>query len=229
MKINLKKIPKGVTIIEGFPGFGLVGTISTEFLIEHLKAELIGEFEYDDLPATAAIHKGKLVKPMAVFYDKKNNLVILHTILNVKGHEWKIADAIADLAKKTKAKEIISLEGVASMVADVKQQKIYTFGSKHLHSLGQPISESIIVGVTAALMLKHEKVSCIFAGTSSQLPDSKAAASVIEVLDKHLGLAVDTKPLLKQADEFEKKLKGLMKNTQAVTKTAEDKSMSYFG
>lgn len=229
MKINLTKIPKNVTIIEGFPGFGLIGTIATEYLIENLKAELIGEFEYTDLPATAAIHKGKLVKPMAVFYAKKYNLVILHTILNVKGHEWKIAEAITDLIKKTKAKEIISLEGVASMMSDTDEHKIYSFGSKKLQALGQPIHESVIVGVTAALMLKHENVSCIFAGTNSQLPDSKAAAKVIEVLDKHLGLAVDTKPLLKQAEEFETKLKGLMKNTQETTSQADDKSMNYFG
>ena len=58
----LTKEPKGVTIIEGFPGFGLVGNIAIEFLLEHLKAEEIGEFIYDELPATVAIHKGKIVK-----------------------------------------------------------------------------------------------------------------------------------------------------------------------
>ncbi len=229
MKINLKKTPKNITIIEGFPGFGLIGTIATEYLIEHLKAELIGEFEYDEMPATAAIHKGKLVKPMAVYYDKKNNLVILHTILNVKGLEWKIANAISDLIKRTKAKEIISLEGVASTMSDAEEHQIYAYGNKKLTVLGKPITESVIVGVTAALMLKQENISCIFAGTNSQLPDSKAAAKVIEVLDKHIGLGVDTAPLLKQAEEFENKLKGLMKTADQVSKSADDKALSYLG
>ena len=49
MKIILKKVPRNPIIIEGFPSFGLVGTITTEFLLEHLKAELIGEFEYKEL------------------------------------------------------------------------------------------------------------------------------------------------------------------------------------
>jgi uncharacterized protein len=115
MKINVDDLPKSPTVILGFPGFGLVGTICTEFLIDHLKAELVGEFVYDELPPTVAIHKSRLVKPMAVFYDKKNNIVILHTILNTKGHEWEIADVIIDFVKKIKAKDVISIEGVGSM------------------------------------------------------------------------------------------------------------------
>ncbi|KKW19395.1 MAG: Thymidylate kinase, partial [Parcubacteria group bacterium GW2011_GWF2_50_9] len=40
--------------------------------------------------------------------------------------------------------------------------------------------------------------------------DSKAAADIIKVLDAYVGLNVDTAPLLKQAQLFEKKLKGIM-------------------
>jgi len=39
MNFELSKKPKNPIILEGFPGFGLVGTISTEYLIEHLNAE----------------------------------------------------------------------------------------------------------------------------------------------------------------------------------------------
>jgi predicted ATP-grasp superfamily ATP-dependent carboligase len=35
MEIKLTKKPSKVKIIEGFPGLGLNGTISTELLIEH--------------------------------------------------------------------------------------------------------------------------------------------------------------------------------------------------
>ena len=37
MRIILKKKPKNPVLIEGFPGFGLVGTITTEYLINELK------------------------------------------------------------------------------------------------------------------------------------------------------------------------------------------------
>ena len=229
MKIILKKNPKNPIIIEGFPSFGLVGTITTEFLLEHLKAELIGEFQYTELSPIAAIHKGKLVNPMAVWYVPSKNIVILHTILNVKGYEWEIAESIMDMAKKMNAKEMISLEGVAT--DDVSDEiKVYYYGNKKLEECGAlPVKESIIMGVSASLMIRHKKLSCLFAAAHTQLPDSKAAAKLIEILDKYLGLKVDYHPLLKQAEEFENKIKTILKQSDKTLKDADKKSMSYLG
>ncbi len=229
VRIVLNKKPQKPTIIQGFPGFGLVGTIATEFLIEHLNAELIGEFFYDELPVTAVVHKGKLVKPMAIYYDSQHNIVILHTILNVKGFEWQIADRVVDMAKMLKAKEIICLEGVASPMAD-KNIKVFSYGIRNYKEVGaDQINESIIVGVSAAMLLKYEEVTCFFAETKTGLPDSKAAAKIIQVMDKYLGLKVDYEPLIKQAEEFETKLKTLMQQSNKVQEEKEKKDMSYLG
>jgi uncharacterized protein len=229
LKIVLKKIPKNPIIIEGFPGFGLVGTIATEFLLDHLKAELIGEFHYKELAPIVAIHKGAIVNPMAIWHVPKKNIVLLHTILNVKGYEWEIADGIIDIAKKMKARQIIGLEGVATDDTSA-EPKAYFFGDKKLESCGaSPIKESIVMGVSSALMLRHPKTSCIFASVHSQLPDSKAAAKLIEVIDKYLGLNIDYSPLLKQAEMFEDKLKTIIQQSNKTVKEADKKSMSYLG
>ena len=71
MEVKLWKKPKNCTIIEGFPGFGLVGTIASEFLIEHLKTEQIGKILFDDMPAMVAIHENKVVEPLGIFYNQK--------------------------------------------------------------------------------------------------------------------------------------------------------------
>ena len=229
MKIILKKVPKNPIIIEGFPSFGLVGTITTEFLLEHLKAELIGEFEYDELGPIVAIHKSSMVNPMAVWHVPGKNIVILHTILNVKGYEWEIADEIMKMAKKMNAKEILGIEGVATddLSNDVK---VYYYGDKKLESAGAlPVKESIIMGVSASLMLRYKNVNCLFAAAHSQLPDSKAAAKIIEILDKYLGLKVDYQPLLKQAEEFENKIRTIIQQSNKTMKEADKKTMSYLG
>lgn len=229
MKIILKKTPKNPIIIEGFPSFGLVGTITTEFLLEHLKAELIGEFQYDELGPIVAIHKGSIVNPMAVWYVPSRNIVILHTILNVKGFEWEIADEIIKMAQKMKAKEIIGLEGVATDEVS-EDVKVYYSGDKKIEATGAlPVKESIIMGVSASLMLRYKKINCLFAAAHSQLPDSKAAAKLIEVLDKYLGLKVDYHPLLKQAEEFENKLRTIIQQSNKTIKEADKKTMSYLG
>ncbi len=232
MKLLLHKdarIKKGPIIIEGFPGFGLVGTIATEFLIDHLKTRIVGEFQYEELPATTAIHNGQVVRPMAIHYSDKHNLLIFHTILSVKGYEWKAAAEVVKFAQKLHAKEIICLEGVNAMVPGPETQ-VFSYGNKRLEAFGaQAMKESIIMGVSAALLLKTSTTSCLFAETHSGLPDSKAAAAIIAVLDKYLGIAVDPAPLLKQAEEFEQKLKLILQQTQKATSEAEKKNLSYLG
>ena len=69
----------------------------------------------------------------------------------------------------------------------------------------------------------------LFADTHSKLPDSKAAAKIIEVLDKYLGLKIDPKPLVQTAERFEKKLQELMEKSKVVTEEAKEKQMNYVG
>ena len=99
MELILTKKPKGVTIIEGFPGFGLVGTIATEYLVNHLECELIGRYWFEELPATTAVHQGNVVQPIGVYYNKKYNLVIVHPIAAAQGVEWKAAKIVLKVSK----------------------------------------------------------------------------------------------------------------------------------
>lgn len=237
MEIKLSKKPKNPIIIEGFPGFGLVGTIATEFLIEHLKCEQIGKYYFDDLPATIAIHDGKVVDPVGIFYNKKYNIAIIHSISAVAGMEWKAADLIINIAKQLTAKEIICLEGVGGLNAELSEENRVFFNSnnakikKELESTGiKELKEGIIIGVTSALLLKAEfPLACIFAEAHTNLPDSRASAQIIKVLDKYLGLEVDYKPLLEQAHKFEEKLKGLLEKSQKAMTDQEKKQLSYVG
>ncbi|MBN1503353.1 proteasome assembly chaperone family protein [Candidatus Woesearchaeota archaeon] len=236
MEIKLDKKPKKPRIIEGFPGFGLIGTISTEFLIDHLKAQQIGSFTYDELPATVAIHKEKLVDPMGIFYIKDHNLVIFHTILNSVGLEWRLSKSISKMAKELQSPEIICLEGVSSpQVTESKRVFYYCTDAairKKVKDIPEiePLKESIIVGVTGALMLRSKiPVTAFFGETHTELPDSKAASNIIKALDIYLKLKVDYKPLLKQAEDFEKKFRDILKQSVVATKQRDKKQMSYLG
>ena len=236
MEIKLTKRPKSPIIISGFPGFGMVGTIATEFLIEHLKTENIGRVIFEDMPALVALHGGKVVEPFGIFYSKQYNLIIVHSIGGSPGSEWKLSAVLLQIAKELGAREIISLEGIGSADESTTSRAFFYASqpekARQLEKLDiEPLKEGIIMGVTSALLLKRENlpVSCIFAETHSKMPDSKAAAKVIETLDGYLGLKVDTKPLLKMAQQFEAKLKGLIAQTMAAKKDKEKKSPDYFG
>ena len=234
MECELLKKPTGAKLIEGFPGFGLVGTITTEYLLKHLNCEFIGQLCLEELAPTVVTHEGKLVKPISLYYNKKNNLIILHSLSPGIGVEWKIAEQISKLAQELKIKEIISIEGVNSNI-ESKTPKAFFYTSnkenkKKLEKILPELGEGIIMGVTAALLAKTTTpMTAFFADSQSKLPDSKAAAKVIETLDKYLGLNIDPKPLLKTAAEFEKKLKAMMQQNSTAQKEAEEKSMSYVG
>ncbi|MFW6230956.1 MAG: PAC2 family protein, partial [Nanoarchaeota archaeon] len=76
---------------------------------------------------------------------------------------------------------------------------------------------------------KEVPISAFFVETPTNLPDSKAAAKMIELLDKYLGLEVDPKPLLKTAKEFEQKLKGILEQSKQATEDRDKKKLDYFG
>ena len=196
----------------------------------------IGKIIFDEMPATVAIHEGKIVEPLGVFYNKKYNLVLLHAITSSTGMEWKLSEIVVGLIKQLNIKEVICLEGVGSSEESTTSRVFFYANNdknkKKFEKLKvELLKEGIIIGVTGAVLLRAEKipVSCVFAETHTNLPDSKAAAKIIEVLDKYLGLKVDTKPLLLQAEKFESKLKGLLTESQKAMQLSEKKKLSYVG
>ena len=237
MDIRLYKKPlKNPIIIEGFPGFGFIGTIATEFLIEHLNAKPIGKIITHEIMPIAAIHDGKIVEPLGLFYDSKHNIILLHAVTSINGLEWKLSDIVHQLCKELGCKELISLEGVGNPQAE--QGKIRTFYYSNIESSKkkfqnirlEPLKEGIIMGVTGTVLL-HAGIpmSCIFVETSSNLPDSRGAAKMIEALDNYLNLKVDFKPLLKKAEEFEAKLKKIMEQSKTAVTEKEKNQLNYLG
>jgi uncharacterized protein len=234
MEITLKKRPKNPIVINGFPGFGLVSTISTEFLISHLNAKPIGYFWSDKLSPFIALHDSKIMEPLGIFYDQKHNIVIVHAMSPIQGLEWELADAVVQLCKQLKAKELISLEGVASKETTVNPFYYTNLEKKkkQLEKIGiKPLKEGLIIGVTGALLVKAKNIpfSSIFVEAHINIADSQAAAKIIEVLDKYLNLKVDYKPLLVAAKKFEEKLKDFMERTKEVTDQKEKRELTYLG
>ena len=238
--VKLTQKVKGVKILEGFPGLGVVSTIATSFLIEHLKCEKIGSFHFEDkeVAPVVSIHKCELIHPVGLYYSKKANLVIVHAITSPLYVEWEAADFVLDLCNQLSAKELITVEGIGAPPTSAKQEPTAFFFSpndwntKKMKDLGVGcLGEGSVIGVTAALLSKNKEIpmTCFFADTFSNLPDSRAAAKIIEVLDKYLKLNVDYKPLIKQAEDFEERIKQIMQKTAQTQEVKERKDLNYLG
>ncbi len=235
MELQLSAKIQNPRIILGFPGFGLVGSIATEFLIEHLTTEKVGRILVPEMPAMVTVHQKKVVDGISLYHNKGNNLLLVHGISSLRGLEWEAAKEIEKLAAQVKAKEIISLEGVGAADSGKMPRTFFhatvESASAQLGKAGiNPLEEGIIMGLTASLLSTRKlPITCLFAETASELPDSKAAAEIIKALDQYLGLEVDYKPLLVQAQKFEEKLKNLLNSSQKAQEMSEKKWMSYVG
>jgi len=231
MKFILNKKPKRPVIIQGFPSIGLVSTITTKFLIDHLDVEEIGHIESEHIVPLTAIHKSKVVNPITIYYNKKYNLVIVQSLTEIAGSEWELAATMLDLAAAMDAKEIVVVEGMPSHAQN--EINLYYFSNAGKMKNKQ-MSEGIIMGTTAALLLKAKDfpITCIFAEAHSQLPDSEAAAKVVKALDDYLKLNLDFKPLLEAAKQFENNLKQFIEKRKEIidnSSKSEKRELDYFG
>ena len=65
---------KGYSLIEGFPGIGLVGPMAASYMIEKLGMEYVGYIASDLFPPIAVVHDGQPMHTARIYADKKNKL-----------------------------------------------------------------------------------------------------------------------------------------------------------
>lgn len=222
-------------IIEGFPGFGLVSTIALEFLISHLNTEVVGKVHSEKLPPMVAIHDGKMIEPIVLYHNPEFNILFIYSMLNPKGLEWDLGNLVFDIAKRTNARGILSIEGINRVTES--GDKVFMFCNnsdmeKKFEERGlERLREGIIMGVTSIILTndRNKQVDCVFVESMTEVPDSLGAARVVEILDKVIGFNIDTKPLVETAKIFEDKLKKIMEHTQAVAKRHKEEDLNYVG
>ncbi len=235
-KTNLKNY----TLIEGFPGIGLVGTIAAGYIIEKRKMEPIGHIESEYFPPMAAIHQGKPYFPARIYKDKTSDFCILLSEFIIPSNIiYDLSGQILKFAKKQKIRQIISLAGMSSTIKT--KEKIFGIASNdemlnYLKIKKIPlINEGITTGISGVLLAKASSidypVTSLLIKSSIEYPDPRAAAELIQKLGDVIGLEVDTKELLKEAKTIETKFKGMIQNIQQMKnyKKAEQGELPMYG
>jgi len=217
----------GYTLIEGFPGMGLVGTIATKYLSEKLDLEQAGYIDSNMFIPIIRVHEGLPVHPTRIYVDKKNRLVLLVSEQIVpQVLTDKLGNAIVDWIQKKKIKRVISLSGIRALPAKEGRQKVYGIASdngskKMLRQYNiEIIKEGITSGITALMMLEFKDRSIeafSLLGNVQIAADYKAAAALIEKLNEMLALNIDVKPLKKEAKQTEKALLEHLKKLRQVS------------
>lgn len=210
---------KRPTLVEGFPGLGLVGTISASYLIEKLKMEPLGYITSDLFPPLAAVHNHRPLYPARIYYSQKHDLIVFISefVIPITAVQA-LADKIYDFARKNKVKKIISLGGIA---IKGEQDTVYSIASlpELTESLAkvkgvEMIKEGATTGVTGVLLaqgaIDKYPVISLLAESQQGYMDPKAAAMVLETLKKLVDISIDTKALEDEAEKIDSRVKNMM-------------------
>jgi uncharacterized protein len=219
-------------LIEAFPTVGLVSSIAGHFIIDALKLEEIGAISSRYFVPAAVIHNGNPSPPVRIYAGKKTCgpdgvcdqlVIIISEFMPPVDIVKPLGDQILAWAKKKKCNIIVSLEGTHAL--DPKKLKTYGIGSSLrtknlLKTYGiEETKEGMITGISGVILyqgalLKHD-VLCLLAEAHTSFPDSRAAALLVEALDKMLpGIKIDVGPLYKEAEEIEQKIRAFIKQAQ---------------
>ncbi|MCX6777603.1 MAG: PAC2 family protein, partial [Candidatus Micrarchaeota archaeon] len=116
--IQIKEVSKfdldSPTLIEGFPGIGLVGTISASYIAEKLHMEPLAYLVSEKFPPLAAVHNYAPLHPARMYKSKKHNLIVLFSEFTIPLSQiYPLTEIILQWSKKNKVKQIFSLGGIS--------------------------------------------------------------------------------------------------------------------
>ncbi len=216
-------------IIEGFPGIGMIGTISASYLAEKLDMQLVGYIASSHFPPIAAIHNYTPVSPARIYASQKYNLIVLFSEFVIPTEVvYALSQQILAYAKGKKARMLYSLAGVASPQPD---DKLYGIAStpavgdelkKHNVTL---IKEGATQGVSGVLIAECAQANFpaanIMVQTATPL-DPKASAKLLNAVTRMLSLPVDTKELVSEGDKIESRLKDALEKVKSMHQSYKD-------
>ena len=225
--------PPGATVLSSFPSVGFAATVAAHYMVQTLHLPRVGRFDSDEIPPIAVVQSGH-VHPAVRVYGRPGLSLILSEFPPSSGAAGDLALGILAGAERTGARAVVSLEGVLphpaspedSDPADATVWTVTSHPEGELHARlvaagARPLEDGVLAGVSGALLvagLTHRipvGVLLVSARSAEGLPDHRAGAALIEVLDRLLPeLAIDTKPLRTQAELIEKAIRNAMKGRE---------------
>lgn len=132
--VNKKNLDKP-TLIAGFPGPGLVGSISTNYIIDNLKMRQIACIESESISPGVIYVGGKLRHPFRLYANEKGNICIAvcEAPIMINGIRL-VMDILMKWSLENDVREVIVLDGIPIRgIPKEGRQPIILHDDGHLH------------------------------------------------------------------------------------------------
>jgi uncharacterized protein (TIGR00162 family) len=188
--------------VEGLPGFGNVGKIAAQLLIEFTRAKVFAELYSPSFPDYVIVNDdGTCRPPRYEFYaasTEKNHFIILTgdsqpSLEDLLAH-YDLCDEILDFAEKYGCKFIVTMGGVPTQQSGGEVYVAATSEKLALENVDKGAliyGKGRIMGATGLLLGLAKKRGwegvCLLGATSGIRADRESALSVFKFLTKTLG------------------------------------------
>jgi len=204
-----KKELKSPIIFAGFVGAGLVGPVAINHIITELEMEEMAVMRSKYLPPSTVFMNGRLRHPFRFYANQEGTVcaIICEITLQMKGL-YTLVSSILDWAARKGSKEIVILDGVASTEHDDKaycaaeEDLIRTMADKDISMIPQGFITGIPGGILNECLVREIQGLTLLAKANKEAPDSAAAATLIEALNRFYDMKIDTTDLKKDKDRI---------------------------
>jgi uncharacterized protein len=219
---------ENTVLVTGFMGFGLVGFITTDFLVNKLKPKKIGYFVTKYLPEQVSYSEERGIElPFELYYyeaqEGKNLLILVNRWVPVTVERFAYADYIVRWAKKKGVEAIFSFGGLDNSYREDPKERLRWVKTSYYDGPlpeGKPMTGGLkVVGPLALLLAAAETrkfpALAILPYCESMRQDPRASAVGLEEFAKLVGLKIDVEELVAKAENIEKELEKLRKMLEA--------------
>ena len=242
--VQVKKKLNSPIIIAGFPGAGLVGSISTSYIINRLHMNQIACVESEFIVPGVIYAEGKLRHPFRLYSNERGDVCVLvcEAPVMIQGM-YSVLDAVSKWVLRNNVREVLVLDGIAvEGLPDPKRIPII------LSSNGIEADEANLIHDYNIDVTKKEEVddaasvypstafvpglaggilsSCLSNGIPSKdllvyaargIPDPEGAAILIDSLGKiteNTSLKIDTTELRKQGAAIKTRIENIIQSSK---------------
>ena len=208
----------GYTAISGFKGFGAVGIIAVQYIVEKLGMRRVGIITTKYNPEYVFRDDNGLSYPFEIYASDENRIVALvnREIPDERirmEYVWKLTSFL-----KTKGvKQAILVGGLDSRYRENPGERLRWLKNSHYRgpSLTEELFEKglLIVGPLALQLMVGDIIGLpmivLLPYAKADAPDPAAASVAVEKINQLLGTNVDVGELLKEAEKIQEELRKL--------------------
>ncbi|MFZ0891392.1 MAG: PAC2 family protein [Thermoplasmata archaeon] len=234
---------EGAIVIDGFPSVGLVSSIVANYLIDTLGMEQIGIVESPAFPTVSLVRNGEPQHPVRIYAgrpgtDRAGRVADRIVAFVSEFHPapaiiHSLATSILDWVQEQRCSMLVSPEGLVvdqvpadtrrGRVPSLKDVKVYGVASTrrarelYIEPNMLPFTEGVITGIAGVLLNEGRRrgfdVLTFLAEAQSDYPDARAAAKVIETINRILlRTPLDAVPLYAEAERIEQQLLSIQRH-----------------